>query len=99
MTQSTPRASAFDQIRLPVGLPRAQAETRIAAALGTESTYTPYGNLSGGTVEYRDAESGAILEVTYAQGAPAPWEVLADGGVVHREPIDETVVSTRIRRE
>lgn len=77
---------------------REVVETQIAAALGKDSTYSPYGNnLRGGTVEYTDGE--LVLEVVYKPGATAPWVVGSSGVAEHRPPVDETVISFRTYRK
>ena len=91
--------SVFDTLQLTPGMPRAEAEAAIAHALGKErGDYSPYGNnLRGGTVEYKDA-TGAVLEVVYKAGAPAPWVQRPDGVAEHYPPVDESVISSRVIR-
>lgn len=72
---------------------RLVVEEKVAALVGTRSTYSPYANnLQGGTVSYRD--NGWVLQVTYRAGAPAPSVRHQDGTVQHLEPSDETVVKS-----
>ena len=80
-------------LRIEAGMNRSVVEEKVAALVGTRSTYSPYANnLQGGTVSYRD--NGWVLQVTYRAGAPAPWVQRQDGTVQHLEPSDETVVKS-----
>jgi ferredoxin len=99
-TQTCPdrMACKICQIQLQPGMERSAVEEKIAVLLESkrESTYNPYGNNSGGLVEYRD---GAwLLRVTYAMGSPAPWVPAPDGGdLIHLPPIEETLIKHEIR--
>jgi hypothetical protein len=90
----------FDGLELRAGMTREEAEKAIAISQGKErSEYSPYGNnLQGGTIEYVDPKTAAILEVTYKAGAPAPWVENASGVAEHYPPVDESVLTFRIRR-
>ena len=88
----------FRTMDLKIGMNREQVEEKVAAILGKQDTYSPYGNnLQGGTVQYRDGN--CVLAVTYKAGAPAPWVDDGQGHVVHYPPIDETVFEYKIFRE
>src|SRR5262249_44002918 len=57
-------------VKLEVGMPRLEAEARIAAALGKQNEYSLYANnLLGGLAEYRDI--ACKLKVSFRPGAPA----------------------------
>jgi len=60
---------ALENVRLEVGMPRLEAETRIAVALGKQNEYSLYANnLLGGSVEYLHIES--VLPAWCACGTP-----------------------------
>ena len=81
---------ALENVKLEVGMPRLEAETRIAVALGKQNEYSLYANnLLGGSVEYRDI--ACTLKVSFRPGAPAALLKTTEGDVVHRLPIDESV--------
>lgn len=74
---------------------REEIEAMIAASLGMQSTYSPYGNnLQGGTVLYRDGKR--VLKITYKAGTPTPWVLNKDGIAQHHPPMDETVLNHEI---
>jgi len=87
----------FKTLALTVGMKREKVEDQVAALLGQQRSYSPYGNnLTGGAVTYRDGNW--TLEVVYKAGAPAPWIRLTDGSAQHYRPVDETVLDYNIRK-
>ena len=81
---------ALENVKLEIGMPRLEAETRIAVALGKQNEYSLYANnLLGGSVEYRDI--ACTLKVSFRPGAPAALLRTTEGDIVHRLPIDESV--------
>jgi hypothetical protein len=79
------------KISLSAGMERRDVEQKVAAALGTENHYAPYGDkLKGGLVSYADGKW--ILRVTYSQGSPAPWVINGAGVGEHMKPVDSTVL-------
>jgi hypothetical protein len=79
------------KIPLSEGMERRDVEEKVAAALGKENHYAPYGDkLKGGLVSYVDGKW--ILRVTYSQGSPAPWVINAAGVGEHMKPVDSTVL-------
>jgi hypothetical protein len=80
----------LENVKLEVGMPRLEAETRIAVALGKQNAYSLYANnLLGGSVEYRDI--ACTLKVSFRPGAPAALLRTTEGDIVHRLPIDESI--------
>ncbi len=89
--------SRFSGLELKIGMNREQVEEKVAALLGKQKTYSPYGNnLRGGTVRYRDEDW--VLEIVYKAGAPAPWIMTKDGKAQHYPPVDESVLEFKIER-
>ena len=89
--------SRFIHLELVAGMNRAAVEEQIATLLSTPNSYPLYGNnLEGGTVRYRNDDW--VLKVLYGAGTPAPWVKDSKGAMLHRPPIDETVLQFKIER-
>jgi hypothetical protein len=85
-------------VKLMEDMPRAEVEMKVAAALGTMSNYSLYGNnLLGGVVLYRD--KAWTLKVIYKPGAPAPWVATESGSAEHLAAVDEAVLSHELLLE
>lgn len=86
---------SLSKIAVASGMTRTEVEVRVAKAVGTPSDYSTYvNNLTGGTVEYLQAQ--CVLEVKYNAGAPAPLISMPQGKVQHLPPKDETVSSYKL---
>ena len=88
-------ASPLAQLKLTVGMKRAELEKLVAEATGVASKYRVHTMHDEREARYQDGTT--VLIVKFKPGFPAPWRRTPDGGAEHMPPMDATVESWELK--